>query len=255
MAVSRPRKNGGHRPTRAKELPVNTQTLGIHRGTYDAVFRHPLARNLAWRDVRSMLDALPDVVLEEHDGTLKLSGLGRTLILHRPPRKTMDDVQELMNLRRFLSPADAPATARRATAQPATAAGAHLLVVIDHRLARVYKTELHGSLPQRIVPYDDAGAGRHLHHVEGEATGQRKAEVKSFYAAVAKTLERAEKILLFGAGTGASSAMDQLLAELGRHHKDVRERVIGSVVIDEGHLTEDQLLAQAREIYAGRAGH
>lgn len=229
---------------------MNTQTLGIHRGTYDAVFRHPLSRNLAWRDVRSMLDALPDVVLEEREGTLKLSGHGRTLVLRRPPRKTMDDVQELMNLRRFLSPTETPATPK-----PATPAGAHLLVVIDHRLARVYKTEFHGSVPQRIVPYDDAGLGRHLHHVEGEATGQRKAEVKSFYAAVAKTLERAEKILLFGAGTGASSAMEQLLAELGRHHKDVRDRVIGSVVIDEGHLTEDQLLARGREIYAGLAGH
>jgi hypothetical protein len=66
-------------------------------------------------------------------------------------------------------------------------------------------------------------------------------------------MERAAQILLFGSGTGASSAMDQLLAELDRHHKQVRSRVIGSVVVDEQHLTEDQLLAKAREIYATNA--
>jgi hypothetical protein len=126
--------------------------------------------------------------------------------------------------------------------------------VIDHRLARVYRTELHGAVPQRIVPYDASGAGRHLHHVEeGDATGQRKPELKTFYTAVAKTLENADQILLFGSGTGASSAMEQLLAELERHHKAVRGRVIGSFVVDEHHLTEDQLLARAREIYASAA--
>jgi hypothetical protein len=41
-----------------------------------------------------------------------------------------------------------------------------------------------------------------------------------------------------------------LVAELDLHHQDIRRRVIASVVVDEQHLTEDQLLAKAREIYA-----
>jgi hypothetical protein len=44
--------------------------------------------------------------------------------------------------------------------------------------------------------------------------------------------------------------MDQLLAELKRHHPDISERVVGSVVVDAQHLTEDQLLAKARDFYA-----
>jgi hypothetical protein len=60
----------------------------------------------------------------------------------------------------------------------------------------------------------------------------------------------AEQLLLFGSGTGASSAMDGLMAELQRHHREIAGRVIGSVVVDERHLTEDQLLARAREFYA-----
>jgi len=86
----------------------------------------------------------------------------------------------------------------------------HLLVVIDHRQARVYRTQAHRSVPQRITPYDPGGSGRHLHNVEQDSNGQRKPELKSFYKAVTKTLERAERILLFGAGTGASNAMEHV---------------------------------------------
>jgi hypothetical protein len=127
--------------------------------------------------------------------------------------------------------------------------GLHLLVVIDHREARVYRAEMHGSVPQRVMPYDPDGYGRHLRYVEDDANGQRKPERKSFYEAVAKTLRGAEKVLLFGRGTGASSAMEQLLAELKHHNADLARHVVGTAVIDESHLTEDQLLAKAREFY------
>jgi hypothetical protein len=233
------------RRCRIQEKSMETQMFGIHQRTYDAVFQHPISRNLQWRDVRSMLGALAEMT-EERNGNLKFTRNGQTLTVHPPRRKDLSDVQELMQIRHFLERSAAPP-------QAAVAEGVHLLVVIDHRLARIYKTEFKGSTPERIIPYDAAGSGRHLHYVENDSNGQRKPEVKSFYTAVAKTLERAEKILLFGSGTGASSAMDQLLAELDRHHKEVRERVIGSIVVDEQHLTEDQLLAKAREIYATTA--
>ena len=57
-------------------------------------------------------------------------------------------------------------------------------------------------------------------------------------------------MLIFGSSTGASSTMDYLLAELKQHHRDVAKHVVGSIVLDEQHLTEDQLLARDREIYA-----
>jgi hypothetical protein len=128
--------------------------------------------------------------------------------------------------------------------------GAHLLVVIDHREARIYKTDLKGSVPERITPFDPHGFGRYLHSVTDDSNGQRKPERKSFYEAVAKSLKGAAQILLFGTGTGASSAMEQLLAELKRHHADVAGHIVGSVAVDEHHLTEGQLLARAREFYA-----
>ncbi|HEV8604658.1 MAG TPA: hypothetical protein VGQ99_04790 [Tepidisphaeraceae bacterium] len=225
---------------------METQLHGSHEKTYKAVFQHPIARNLAWRDVCSMLDAMPGVVQEEHEGTRKVSRNGQMVVLHRPLRKNITDVRELMNLRRFLEQSQAEASQEAAE-------GTHLLVVIDHRLARVYKAELHGSVPQRIMPYDRAGVGRHLHYVQDDSNGQRVPEVKSFYEAVAKTLHDAQKILLFGRGTGAGSAMEQLFAELQENHKELASRVVGRIVVDEQHLTEDQLLAKAREIYSSAA--
>jgi hypothetical protein len=105
------------------------QRNSTHQITYDAVFQHPIARNLAWREVVSMLASLEGASQEQHRGTLKVTRNGRTLVLHQPIRKNMTDAQELMNLRRFLEQSEA--------AQPRpTPAGAQLLVVSRSAQAR-----------------------------------------------------------------------------------------------------------------------
>ena len=223
---------------------MTTQLTGAHLTTYNAVLQHPVTRKLEWRNVWSMLTALADVV-QNHGQTLKVTRNARTLVLQRPYRKGLDDVQELMKIRQFLESSGA-------VLPPPPAEGVHLLVVIDHRMARIYTADLHGSVPQRIVPYESNGSGRHLHYVQDDSNGQRKPERKSFYEQVAKTLQNAQQILLFGSGTGASSAMEQLHAELKHHHAQIAKRVVGAIVVNEQHLTESQLLAKAREFYANQ---
>ena len=223
---------------------MESQLSGSHQKTYNRIFEHPVPHNLHWRDVWSMLSALGDAnaVGGEH-GTMKITRNGQTLSLHRPRGKDMADNAELMKVRHFLERSGAP------KAVPA-APGTHLLVVIDHREARIYQTELQASAPQRIAPYDPFGFGRYLHYNQDDSNGQRKPEQKSFYESVAKTLHGAEKILIFGTATGASSAMEQLLLDLKKNHPDLAKRVVGSIAVDEHHLTEPQLLAQARDFYA-----
>jgi hypothetical protein len=190
-----------------------------------------------------MLGAIKDAnAVEDDKGKLKVTRNGLTLMLHRPRGKDLADKQELMQVRHFLERSGV------AVAAPATV-GTLLLVVIDHREARIYSAELHGSVPQKITPYDPHGFGRDLHYKQDDSNGQRKPERKSFYEAVAKTLEGAQQIVLFGTGTGSSSAMEQLLLDLRKHHRDVAERVVRSNAVDEHHLTEDQLLAKARELF------
>ncbi len=221
---------------------MTMQMSKVHQTTYNAVFQHPIARNLQWLDVRSLLNAITDVT-EEHNGNLKFARNGEVLTLHPPQHKDVSDLEELMQIRHFLERSDAPAEA-------IVAEGIHLLVVIDHREARIYQAELHGSVPERIVPYDPDGSHRHLHNVNDDSNGQRQPEIRAFYEAIAQTLRGAEKILIFGSATGASSAMDYLLAELKAHHPDLAQRVVGTIVVNEQHMTEDQLLAKARSFYA-----
>jgi len=220
---------------------MESDLSGAHQKVHDQLFQHALPHNLQWREVWSMLSALPmATAIEEKDGKVKVIRNGHTIVLHRPRGKDLADESELMQIRHFLQQSSLP------TPPPAVAA-THLLVVIDHHQARVYSAEMHGSVPARITPYDPYGFGRSLRYTQDDSNGQRKPELKSFYEAVAKTLRGAQQILVFGTGTGASSAMKQLLMDLAKHHNDVAKRIIGSEVINEHHLTENQLLAMARD--------
>jgi hypothetical protein len=222
---------------------MESQLSTPHQKVYQHIFQHPMPHNLQWREVWSMLNAIPGAVaVEDAGGNLKVSRNGQTLVLHRPRGKDLADKKELMQVRHFLERSIVPPA-------PAAATGTHLLVVIDHREARIYSTELSGSVAQRITPYDPFGFGRDLHYNQDDSNGQRKPERKSFYEAVAKTLRGAKQILIFGTGTGASSAMEQLLLDLKEHHHVVAERVVGSIAVDEHHLTEAQLLAKARNLF------
>jgi hypothetical protein len=122
-------------------------------------------------------------------------------------------------------------------------------VVIDHHEAKIFRSELHGSVPQQLVPYDPHGFHRHLVSNNEHTDGKRCPELKSFYEAIAATLRGADKILIFGHGTGESSAMEQLLSELKQNHADVAHHIVGSIVVDWRHLSEDQLLAKARQFF------
>jgi hypothetical protein len=214
----------------------------VHQTTYKAIFQHPITHNLQWHDVRSMLDSLAEVT-EEHNGNLKYIRHGEVLILHPPKHKDLSDNKEVMEIRHFLERSTVPE-------QGAIVEGVHLLVVINHHEARIYSTELRDSVPVSITPYDPDGTRRHLHNLHDDTNGQP--ELKSFYEAIAQTLEDAEQILIFGSATGASSGMEYLLAYLKEHHSDIAMRVVGAIVVNEQHMTEDQLLAQARAFYKSK---
>jgi hypothetical protein len=222
---------------------MEAQLTGTHQKIYRRVLQHPMPHNLQWREVWSMLGAMSDAnAVEDDSGNLKVTRNGQTMVLHRPRGKDLADKKELLQVRHFLE------RSGRSAPQPAPV-GAHLLVVIDHREARIYSAETHGAVPETITPYDPFGFGRDLRYNQDDSNGQRKPERKSFYDAVARTLRGAEKILIFGTGTGASSAMEHLLAELRHNDRDIAERIVGSIAVDEHHLTEDQLLAKARELF------
>lgn len=221
----------------------STSLSGSHLRTYETIFRHPLPHNLAWRDVRALLSHLGQVA-EEPNGNLKVMRNGQTLVLHPPRTKQVADAAELVELRHFLERSDRPVS-------PAGGAGeTHWLVVIDHHEARIFRSEMRGAVPQQILPHEPAAFFRHTHNSKDFSRGQEKPDPNSFFEPVAKVLQSPGPILVFGGGKGTGSEMEQFITWLKSQHPELARRIIGTVVVDEHHLTGPQLLAQAREFYA-----
>src|SRR5476651_144346 len=204
---------------------------GSHLRTYDTIFQHPVSHNLGWHDVRALFRHLGEVE-QEPNGNLKVTRHGQTLVLHPPRTKDVAETEELMALRHFLE--------RSETAAPgANGKDAPWLLVIDHHEARIYRSTLPGSVPQLIRPHAPEDFFRHAHNSKDFSRGQEKPEPNSFFEPVAGVLNGAGEILLFGPGTGTGSEMEQFIIWVKLHRPAVAKRIVGSVVVDEHHLTED----------------
>jgi hypothetical protein len=215
---------------------------GSHLRTYKTIFQHPVSHNLEWRAVRALLENLGHVA-EEPNGNLKVTRNGQFLVLHPPRTKDVAETDELMALRHFLERSEA-------TAPETNGNDAHWLLLIDHHEARIYRTQIDGAVPQQILPHAPEDYFRHAHNSKDFSRGREKPDPNSFFEPVASALQAAGHILIFGSGTGTSSEMEQFIAWLKLHHPELAKRVIGSMVVDEHHLTKRQLLAKAREFYA-----
>ena len=224
-------------------LAETTSTLsGSHLRTFNKIFQHPISHNLGWHDVHSLFRHLGQVE-EESNGNLKVTRNGKHLVLHPVRTKDVSATEEVMALRHFLQQSE--------TLASETGAGAgHWLLVIDHHEARIFRTEMHGTLPERILPHQPGG-DRGSRKSEDFERGEEEPDVHSFFEPVVEALQGALQILIFGTGTGTSNEMEQFVSWLKDHHPNLAERIVGTSVVDEHHLTEGELLAKAREFYAG----
>jgi hypothetical protein len=46
--------------------------------------------------------------------------------------------------------------------------------------------------------------------------------------------------------------VDYLVDELNQNHPDIAKRIVGAIAVDEQHMTEEHLLAQARAFYKSK---
>ena len=228
--------------TATKEAPIPTPPLtGSHLRTYQAIFQHPISRNLGWHDVHALFRQLGQID-EEANGNFKVTRNGQTLVLHPPRTKDVSEKDEVMSLRHFLE--------RSETIPPEPTNGeAHWLLVIDHHEARIFRSQMRGAVPEQILPHEPDDFFRHAQNSESFSRGKEKPDPNSFFEPVASALQAAGQILIFGSGTGMSSEMDQFIVWTKTHHPEIANRIIGSLAVDESHLTQDQLLAKAREFY------
>jgi len=218
---------------------------GSHLRTYNMIFQHPVSHNLNWHDVHALFRHLGQVE-EESNGHLKVTLNGQTLVLHPPHTKDVSETSEVMSLRHFLEKSEMSPPA-------ADAKKSHWLLVIDHQGARIFRSEMHGAMPRRILPHEPEAHLRMAKDAKDFSRGKDRPDPNSFFKPVASALQAGGQILIFGTGTGTSSEMEQFIAWFKLNHPDQAKRIIGSMIVDEQHLTEDQLLAKARDFYARAA--
>lgn len=214
---------------------------GSHLRTYNALFQHPVSHNLGWHDVHALFRHLGQVE-EEPNGKLKVTRNGEVLMLLAPRTKDVAAADEIMALRHFLE-----RSSRSRAGETET--GANWLLIIDHREARIYRSAAPGSVAQQIRPRAREDSSRSGSHAREATHPGAEPDPHGYFEPVAAVLNGAGRVLVFGGGTGKSSEMEQFLVWLTHHRPHVAQRVVGSMVVDEHHLTEAQLLAKARAFF------
>ena len=200
-----------------------------------------MSHNLACRDIRALLERLGQVAEDQH-GNFKITRNGQSMVLQPPHSDAVAEKDEIMTLRHFLIRSDA------ATPE-ANQKEARWLLVIDHHEARIFRLDMAGTSLGRILPHAPDDYLRHAHNLNDFSRGQEKPDSNSYFEPVATALQDAGPILIFGCGTGMSSEMVQFMTWVKQHHPAVAGRIVYSLVTDEPHLTDAQLLERAREFF------
>lgn len=162
---------------------MNAHLRHDHEELLEKLLSGKLPRDLSWSAVVDLIGQIGKVEPRGNEEFAFEVGTQKGLFKHHGNHNL--DVEEISQLRRFL---------REAVIQgkPAgTYQHGRMVVVIDHRAARIYH-DRGGKLPEdevNIEPYDPFGFHRHLiHRKEAHYKGERAPEEKSFYEEIAKIL-------------------------------------------------------------------
>ena len=117
----------------------------------------------------------------------------------------------------------------------------HAVLWLDHHEARIIHFNADVSDSERLHPADPP---RHLHVKAGSASGTHITDEPQFYGDVAAALRDAHEILL----AGPSTAKTEFMKYLDKHAISVSRSIVGVETLD--HLTDNQLLVEARKFFA-----
>jgi len=221
------------------------QLTGAHRRTYLKFSQQPnLTRAVVKRTaVRSLLEALGGVT-ELKENSLEITRNGHVLTLPSLGTKKTEPVAELIALRHFLKRSENPPN-------PSNGRDAHLLLVIGHHEARLFRSEINGGRTEQLLPEESHASFPTSPSSRRKASADTKSiDQDSFFEPIARALQTTGTILIFGESSATQSEMDNFIAWLKREHPQQAERIIGSVVIEKDQATTDTLLTESREFYA-----
>jgi hypothetical protein len=210
---------------------------GSHRRALDAIFRHPLAHYLEWREVLSLIAHIGTV--EERSGDEVLFSVnGEHQFMRRPHHSKDLTGPDVMALRHLLVRAGWSASGpHEADAQPAPPPA--LVAIIDKHEAQIWRVDLSVE-PDGSEPNVEAYDPRHLLHHMVQKThrldhGKTSADDRLFMENIAKAI-----------AAGDSNMADQVTAYLQAHHGGIYARIVKEIVADLPALTTHQLIDLGR---------
>jgi hypothetical protein len=223
--------------------------------TLEAIFRHPVARNLAWSDALHLVEGL-GAVRQEPNGRLLFAINEHRDVFHQPHDKELT-AEEIAHLRKFLEGAGVQPGAIEVSeeARKSEPAMRDMVVAVDHHQARLFTIEGSTETARTLRPYDPHHFLHHMsHRQERELRGQREGEESSYYSEIAAALAPAARIVVLGHGTGHSNAAAHLEQVLRAKHPEIFSRVAAIRAVDLSATSEPQLLALALQTLDSRKG-
>jgi hypothetical protein len=233
--------------------PGRAPLRGAHLRTLEALFRHPPAHNLDWRDVLALMERL-GVVHRRDSGEFAFDLGAERYVMRQPHAKDLSS-SEVVDLRHFLQQAGWSPQGRSFAAATPEATPPTLMAVVDHHGAKIFRinAESGDASTRQITPYDPHQFLHHLTHKDqSREQGQRAPEDPSFYKRIGDALAVGAKIIVIGHGTGKSNAAQHLTEYLRTHDHETYLRIVGEIGVDLSAITTPQLLALAEQTL-GRA--
>jgi len=226
---------------------TTTHLNGHHRTTLASIFRHPVARNVEWHDVLSLLDNVGSTS-KRHNGGYDVTIGSQHYALSAPHGKDAegDDLRDLMA---FLTRAGvSPDTGSTGTTQQVEPAPQPCIVLVDHHQARLFGlggVDANPTTPIVLVPEDVDGSRRRIEHRQGndDHDGGHSGEEDAYYERIATHLADAPRIVLLSDGKGRSSAGEYLVDYLKRRHPAVVGHIVAVHRVAISHLTDSEIVA------------
>lgn len=223
-----------------------------HLDTLQALFAHPLRHGVRASRVEALCRALGAEVTElaDHRLRIRMPSGAETWIRSGCGRRQPDlDAEAVLRLRRFLEQIGvSPEHPQPPSLGVRGDQSRRLVLHLDHHHTDVFRLE--GEVVEHAVlrPHGVWGSGENLtHRHDRDLAGQRAPRDHAYLNAITAALAEADAVLLLGHGRGESDLRQVLLRHLERHHPDLLPRIVGIERLDDGGLSDAELLAVARE--------
>ncbi|MEB3321229.1 MAG: hypothetical protein VKI81_00205 [Synechococcaceae cyanobacterium] len=223
-----------------------------HLRTLQALYAHPLQHGVRVSKVEALFRSLGAEVTVLDDRRLRVrmpSGQETWVRTGCGVRQPDLDAEAVMRVRHFLQ--ELGVTPDHPEAEESSARGdqsRRLVLHLEHSRTDAYLLEGDEVEHSVLRPHGIWGTHQRLsHRHDRDLAGQRAPLDVEYLAQITEAMTDADAVLLLGHGTGESDMRQILLHYLETHRRDLMDRIVGVVSLDDAGLSDEALVAIARE--------